>query len=119
MPRLLHHGERLASLGGAILTVESYQTTVDRLEVPPRKAQDAHSPRSRRSRCVPTTSCLAPLRKVSQDEAFRLGNGRNDPMVQSLALLLEKEVIARQLLTCLERSSIDINRSMRLAWAAG
>jgi hypothetical protein len=64
---------------------------------------------------VPMTSRLTPLRKFSQDEAFRLGNGRNDPMVQSLVLVLEKEVIDRQLLTCLERSSIDINRSMRLA----
>lgn len=72
-------------------------------------------PRSRRSRCVLTTSCLARLRAVSHDEAFRSGNGHNDPMVQSLALVLEHEVIGRQLLTCLERSSTDINRSMRFA----
>jgi hypothetical protein len=57
------------------------------------------------------TSRLAQLRKVSQVEALRLGNGRNDPMAQSLALILENEVIARRLSTCLDRSRIDINRS--------
>jgi hypothetical protein len=98
-----------------MLTVQGDQTIVDRLEDPPRTVQDANRPRSRRSRCVLTTSCLARLRAVSHDEAFRSGNGHNDPMVQSLALVLEHEVIGRQLLTCLERSSTDINRSMRFA----
>ena len=64
---------------------------------------------------MPPTIRLAQLRKVSQDKAFRLEYGRNDPMAQSLALVLEKGVIDRQLLTCLERSSIDINGSMQLA----
>jgi len=97
-----------------MLTVQSGQTTVDRLEDPPRTVQDAHRLRSRRSRRV-LTSCLAQVRAVSQDKAFRSGNGHDDPMVQSLALVLEHEVIGRQLFTCLERSSTDINQSMRLA----
>jgi len=100
-----------------MLTVQGGQTTVDRLEGPPRTVQDVHRPRSRRSRRVPTTSRLAQLRAISQCEAFRIGNGRNAPMYGLRRSSCE--VIDRQLLACLERSSTDINRSMRLAWAPG